>query len=222
MMVKNTETIKRLGKERGRKIYNYGDRITLDVPKYVDIITLDWINSQPSIATKVWDILIKTAHSDSGQAKSMDILKALGLENIEKLTEILNASDNTTIYSGDLKNSEESPKVSKIIETLNTTGDLNALNEKKNDIVKVESKNSVSESKEKNSSEEGLIISEKKQITEKSEELNQDIYRKDGHMNLKEIVKKNGSGRRGLSRNTERSQLNSENPNLMEIEMGKK
>lgn len=223
MMVKNNDTIKTFRKERGRKIYACGDRICLDVPKYIDQLTLEWINSQPSIATKIWEILIKAAHNDVGQAKSIDIVRALGLENVEKLTKILNASPTPTKYSRELDSlKKEKPKVNKIIEALNITDELNGLKEKNEENTIIKTEGIIEQPKVENTSEENLIISDSDQVTENSGEVNKDsadIFRKDGHMNLKVIVNKTGGSRRGLSRNTERSKLNSDKPNRMELEM---
>lgn len=216
----NNDVCKKLRKESGRKTYGYGDRISINIPKYIDQCTLDFINSQRLIANKIWELVMKAAHDEIGQVNSRSILKALGVENIEALNGLLQNSQNTNQHSINLKGSEENPKVTEI-EKLNPKGELNDVKEKNKDNETICTEEVIKEPKGKNGNEV-LIAKEKEQIAEKSVEVNNDseeMYRDDGHMNLKAIANKTGGARRGLSRNTERSQLNSDKPNRMEIEM---
>jgi hypothetical protein len=196
-----------------RKRYSYGDKIHLTIPNYIDQLTIDWINSQPAIATKVWETLMKAAHNEIVQADPISILKALGLENFGELNGLLKGSQDTNKDSRMLK---DSPQKLRIKEQISTgTGE---------EVIGMaqDPERQITGQKYENGNDVNLIQAIQNDTMDKDMKLNEevkDIYRKDGHMDLKAMTNKTSGGRRGLSRNTVRTQLDTNKPNLMEQEM---
>lgn len=221
--------------KRSRKIYCHGDRINLNIPGYVDQSTLDWINSHAQVATKIWELIIKAAHEEEVSSNPLSILKALGLNNIETLSAVLKDANNTA--ESTITNSKQAPKFKKINKPKKTESQTNASHLdhiKDKSVIEEEAIGQIDEfnlpkisqhtSKIDNSSGNARLestncdteVSVKNSETDKEDD---GLYRKDGHMNLKAIASKSSGGRRGLSRNKGRIQLDINKPNLMEKEM---